>query len=73
VWYIIHRLCKIDGTLSAAGQECVIPQGDVEKGTGGGGASGPGVSAVVKRPYFRVTARVVGPRDTVSYVQMVMF
>ncbi len=73
VRYIIHRLCSQEGTLSSAGQQCVIPQGEVEKGSGGGGASGPSVSAAIKRPYFRITARVDGPRDTVSYVQMVMF
>ncbi|RZJ02308.1 MAG: hypothetical protein EOP39_22800 [Rubrivivax sp.] len=73
VRYVIHRLCSVEGSLSVAGQQCVIPTGEVEKGTGGGGASGPGVSAAIKRPYFRVTARVDGPRDTVSYVQMVMF
>lgn len=73
VVYVIHRLCSQSGTLSAAGQQCVIPTGEVEKGSGGGGASGPGVSAAIKRPYFRVTTRVEGPRGTVSYVQMVMY
>lgn len=70
--YVIHRLCSTVGATTATGQNCVLVPGDLERGEGGGGAE-PGIDSVIKQPYFRVTARVDGPRNTVSYVQVVMF
>jgi type IV pilus assembly protein PilX len=73
VRYVIHRLCKIPGASNAPGQQCAIPSSGSALGTGGGGASGAGFSGLAGQPYYRVTARVDGPRSTVSYVQVIMF
>jgi hypothetical protein len=41
-------------------------------GTAGGGASATSIAATPAPPYYRVTTRTVGPRNTVSYTQVVM-
>lgn len=77
VMYVIHRLCKITGSFNLPAQECVRPSSlnsvgaGSAIGAGGGGASA--VVAVVPRPYFRITTRVEGPRNTLSYVQVIMY
>lgn len=67
VRYLIHRLCTKVGTLNAAGQSCVMPQGE---GCSGSSESIGSVSSCTQRPMYRITAKVSGPRDTESYVQM---
>lgn len=71
VRYVIHRLCSIAGSTTIAGQECVSYQGKCVSNVGGG--SGPTLSACPTQPYNRITVRVLGPRNTVSYVQVVMY
>jgi type IV pilus assembly protein PilX len=73
VRYIIHRLCSVPGPTTAPGQRCAIPAPGTALGPGGGGAGGPGLSSVVGQAYYRITARVDGPRSTLSYVQVIMF
>lgn len=71
VRYVIHRLCAAAGASTAPGQRCSVPEaaaGQLGSGGGVGGAAGPQVA----RPYYRITARVDGPRGTVSYTQMIM-
>jgi len=67
VRYLIHRLCRSAGAINAAGQSCVMPQGD---GCSGSSESVGSVSSCTQRPMYRITAKVTGPRDTESYVQM---
>lgn len=67
VRYLIHRLCSKAEALNAAGQSCVMPQGD---GCSGSSESVGSVSSCTQRPMYRITAKVTGPRDTESYVQM---
>jgi type IV pilus assembly protein PilX len=67
VRYIVHRLCAIPNVASTApAQKCSEEKGKevIDKGTG---EHFPGVP----QPYFRVTTRVEGPRNTVSYTQVV--
>jgi type IV pilus assembly protein PilX len=75
--YIIHRLCQFDGDPNSAAANCVKFSGGggstaASTGTKGvvayGTAALPGVSAV----YYRVTVRVSGPRNTLSFVQAVL-
>ena len=73
VTYVIHRLCSMAGSSTAVGQHCAIPASSSPLGSGGGGASGPGFSGLAGQPYYRITARVDGPRSTVSFVQVIMF
>jgi type IV pilus assembly protein PilX len=77
VRYVLHRMCEASGATTAANANCV-------KASGGGGATGtegstkgtvsysalalPGTTVV----YYRVTVRVLGPRNTLSYVQAML-
>jgi type IV pilus assembly protein PilX len=77
VRYVIHRLCALSGDPNSATANCVkftggggvAPASTGTKGTVGyGSAALPGVSSV----YYRVTVRVTGPRNTVSFVQAIL-
>ena len=74
VRYVIHRLCSQAGAVTDANVSCVTAAsggGSAPASTGTksvvayGTAALPGVSST----YYRVTVRVTGPRNTVSYVQ----
>ncbi|MBS0309611.1 MAG: hypothetical protein JSS58_11675 [Proteobacteria bacterium] len=75
VSYVIHRLCNQDGDRNAPGGtvQCLASasssgtDGDNKGVVGGGGVSGAGIGN--KQIYYRITTRVEGPRNTVSYVQ----
>ena len=77
VLYVIHRLCAVAGSFNLPNQVCVRPSSlnavgaGSPIGAGGGGAAGPVV--VVARPYFRITSRIEGPRNTLSYVQVIIY
>jgi Tfp pilus assembly protein PilX len=75
VRYVIHRLCLLeDKPLNATGQQCVLKS--VATATGGGGSAG-GVQygsfnlKTTISPYYRVTVRSDGPKNAVSYVQVI--
>ncbi len=70
VRYMIHRLCSAAGALNAAGQSCVAPEGT---GCPGSSDSPGSVVPCNDRPMYRISARAVGPRATVSYVQMTVY
>jgi type IV pilus assembly protein PilX len=68
VSYVIHRLCDNTGAPTYPG--CSAPPTD----TGAASSSmGGGVVQVAgdKQVYYRITARVTGPRNTLSYVQAI--
>jgi type IV pilus assembly protein PilX len=75
--YVVHRMCAlpgaISGTTAPANQECVTltdpGKGGMKRSLEGGEKSLVGTSQV----YYRVTARVEGPKKTVSYVQTMMY
>lgn len=73
VRYVIHRLCSVPGPSNAPGQQCAVPDNGSPLGAGGGGASGTPFAGLAGQPYYRITARVDGPRSTVSYVQVILF
>lgn len=69
VSYVIHRLCDSAGPPAYPG--CSAPPVD----TGAASSSmGGGVVQVAgdKQVYYRITARVTGPRNTLSYVQAIV-
>lgn len=70
VAYVIHRLCNGTGSPSS-GIGCAVAPATV--GTEGG-SKGSGVLPVKlpSQQYYRITARVAGPRNTVSFVQVVV-
>jgi Tfp pilus assembly protein PilX len=74
VRYVIHRLCTTAGDPSGAGTSCVKASVAAGAGSSGGGTRGVvgyGTAALpgISNTYYRVTVRVTGPRNTVSYVQ----
>jgi type IV pilus assembly protein PilX len=73
VRYIVHRLCQAVGPADTPfpAQRCSDVQDDVG-GSRGGAGYGTAPPTEVIRPYFRVTVRVIGPRQTVSYTQVVL-
>ena len=74
VQYVIHRLCDVAGAPNTV--QCVKSTLSVS-GTGNGGSNqiqpvGGGNINLATVVLYRVTVRVTGPRNTVSYVQAVL-
>jgi type IV pilus assembly protein PilX len=72
VYYVINRLCAIPGTINGAGQTCAYSS----QSQTGSTQSSPtyssfGLSSALVA-YYRVTVRVNGPKNTVSYVQALL-
>lgn len=71
VLYLIHRLCEIVGPIDAPAQRCSDIQDDA-----GGSKEGLsyGVAAPPPQytPFYRVTVQVRGPRNTLSFTQVVL-
>ena len=81
VRYVVHRLCSMDGTINevrefASGeqaiQSCVLASGGrqcIDQGL----QFAANCFAQSVQPYYRITNRVQGPRNTLSYVEVVIF
>ncbi|MFN0300594.1 MAG: hypothetical protein ACKVQU_09595 [Burkholderiales bacterium] len=70
VSYIVHRLCSIAGSVNDPNQDCSTSSLSAIGSTHdvvdySNRALGSGVSVA----YVRITARILGPRQTVSFVQ----
>jgi len=70
VQYIVQRLCANSGPAHTASNPCTQapPSGTPGEGFGGGSPR----PAPPKQVYYRITTRIVGPRNTVSYVQTIV-
>lgn len=70
VSYLIQRLCQFSGAPNAGGTNCVFAPST----TGAGSSKGAGVIAlsVSNVVYYRITAKISGPRNTTSYVQAIV-
>jgi len=72
--YVIHRLCQEQNApIDATGQHCVMKSTPTI--TGGGSAGGPQIGQAPLKtsvsPYYRVTVRSEGPKNAISYVQVI--
>ncbi|MFH1493341.1 MAG: hypothetical protein ABIG70_00895 [Pseudomonadota bacterium] len=71
VRYIIQRVCRnANQVLSTA--NCLFSDSTVDNASKRGRLSyeaGLGTGAITGSPIYRITARVTGPRNTVSYIQ----
>jgi type IV pilus assembly protein PilX len=70
VRYVVHRMCEIaDRDANAAGQFCARTgkERSTSRGSGGGLEPEP-----LFLPYFQITTQISGPRNTVSYIQVIM-
>lgn len=71
VRYVVHRLCETAGLApNAILQKCATVNTPCASCSKGGDASSL-IDSV--QPYYRITSRVRGPRNTVSYVQVIMY
>ena len=73
VRYVIHRLCSITGSVNDPAQSCTTVGSASAGGSKGGGSYGVLPLTNTTAPYFRATVRVTGPRNTVSYLQTIMY
>lgn len=74
IQYVVHRLCRNSNeTANAPGQQCVSLTGAGTSSSKGGVSYGSISLSGTLQVYYRVTARATGPRNTVSYVQSVMY
>lgn len=72
--YVVHRLCQNSGqSVNAPTQQCVTLSSAGGSSTKAGGSYGAVPLSGSLQVYYRVTARVSGPRNTTSYVQSVMY
>ena len=72
VRYVAQRLCQIAGPVTDPTQRCSDVKDPLGGSHGGLSYGSEGPPAVRVRPYYRVTVQVLGPRNTVSYTQVVM-
>ena len=71
VRYVIHRMCDSSGGPGVT--NCVSTSaGGTVGGTKGGATYGGAALPSTSQIYYRITARVTGPRNTVSYVQVMV-
>lgn len=74
VQYVIHRLCRNSNeSANAPGQQCVSLTTTGASGSKAGASYGSVALTGALQVYYRVTARVSGPRNAVSYVQSIMY
>ena len=73
VRYIVHRLCQTaDMGANDPAQRCSDSTGVNTGGSRGGISYGATTAAAAATPFYRITTRVDGPRNTVSYTQVLM-
>jgi type IV pilus assembly protein PilX len=74
VSYVIHRMCAENGIITGAGvspsQECVTLS---DPGKGSPKEAGQKALTGTSQVYYRITARIEGPKNTVSYVQTMVY
>lgn len=74
VRYVIHRLCELPGNpVSVNCIKSAAAASTAASGTKGAAAYGQFAIQVPTNAFYRVTVRVSGPRNTLSYVQAVVF
>lgn len=76
VSYVIHRMCATAGNFLDPATQCVLANtavsgGDSKKVYSYGDFNKFGAASGV--PYYRITTRSVGPRNTVAYVQVMIY
>jgi Tfp pilus assembly protein PilX len=69
IYYVVHRMCR-ESAKSFNETDCFKVAASTDGGSKGDDAPPPSATALV---YFRITAKVVGPRNTVSYVQAFIY
>jgi Tfp pilus assembly protein PilX len=71
VSYVIQRLCRAAGASSVAASGCISPPAIANSTQSSMGAGFVQFNSNTQ-VYYRITARIEGPRNTVSYVQTIV-
>lgn len=74
--YVIHRLCESTGDPTGSSANCVktnVTSSSTSTGTKGAAAYGSYAITVPTAALYRITVRVEGPRNTLSYIQSTVF
>lgn len=71
VQHVTHRLCPSPGMVESQLCTTLVTTSGGSKG-GPGNYTDPSLPQAVQ-PYFRVTTRVSGPRNTTSYTQVILY
>ena len=70
--YVIHRMCRDTGAVATTGPCVTISSGGTGS-TKGGGSYGSKPLTGSSQVYYRITVRTTGPKNTVSYVQAMIY
>ncbi len=76
VRYVIHRLCQNTGDPTGSSANCVktsVSSSSTSTGTKGAATYGSYAITVPTAALYRITVRVDGPRNTLSYIQSSLF
>lgn len=72
--YVVHRMCSLANSgFNAPNQQCLtlnVAGGSSGRGSGTYGQTNLAGTTFV---YYRITARALGPRNTVSYTQTILY
>ncbi len=73
VQYVVERMCKATGSVDAAATYCLKSSTDLDQNSHNvpNGPKGPGL--ISSAAIYRVTVRVAGPKNTLSYIQSYMY
>lgn len=76
--YVMHRMCQTAGDPAIVATNCITAptsaSGNSSRIKEGGEFGCTGTTCTASNsPYYRITTRVTGPRDTVTYVQVVIY
>jgi type IV pilus assembly protein PilX len=69
VQWVIHRMCSAEGNYNAAGNSCSLLAATSPAASGGSFSSDAFNFTGTAQNYYRVTVRVLGPRNTSTLVQ----
>lgn len=69
IYYVVHRMCR-DSGAAITGTVCSKVVAETQGGSEKDNAPRP---ASTQKPYFRLSAKVIGPRNTVSYLQSFVY
>lgn len=72
--YVVHRMCKLpDVGTNAPSQQCMTLTLAGTSSSRSGGSYGSTPLSGTTYIYYRITSRALGPRNTVSYTQSIMY
>lgn len=69
--YVIHRMCETAGAIETSGCVTNLQAGGNENSSKGGSGLTPLSGAV--SVYYRITVKVIGPRNTEGYLQAMVY